>query len=407
MNSRVILHVDMNAYFASIEQKANPFLRGKPIVVVADSRRRSVIMTASYQARAYGIRTGMNLHEARQLYPKVIAVDGNSAKYLDSTAQIMAVLGSFSDQVEMFSCDEAYLDVTGSMACFGMDGEGIGAMVKEKVKSVTGLPCSVGVAPNKLLAKLASEKKKPDGLTVIRPEEVEQFLAVTAVDELCGIGDKLKQRLNRLGIKNCAQLGRMDEGLMFNYFGFWGHWLKRMGQGKDDTPVKKSDVAETVKSVGHSTTFPRDSSDTLLLQSYLLLLCEKIAFRLRQGRLLARTITLVVRYKDFETFSRQESIRTHTDDGYDIYLSAFKILQTFRPFPHPVRLLGVSCSELAANHWQEYLLEALTRKRTLNHLCDGLNKKYGRKSIRPASLIIAEKFGVLEAPIPPTIHRFR
>lgn len=145
-------------------------MRGKPVLVVADSRRRSVIMTASYEARAFGVKTAMNLYEARKLCPHAIVVDGNSEKYMYFTTRILDVLETFSDQVEMFSCDEAFLDITASLRCFGTDGAGIAQMVKAKIKSVTGLPCSIGVAPNKLLAKLASERQKPDGLTVIPPD---------------------------------------------------------------------------------------------------------------------------------------------------------------------------------------------------------------------------------------------
>ena len=404
--NRVIIHVDMNAYFASIEQKANPLLRGKPLLVVADSRRRSVVMTSSYEARKFGVKTGMNLWEAKKLCPQAIAVDGNSDKYLDSTRKILQVLESFSSQVEMFSCDEAYLDVTGSLKCFHADGAGLGRMLKEKVKAVTGLACSVGVAPNKLLAKLASDRKKPDGLTVIPPEEVESFLADTPIEELCGIGDRLKGHLNRLGVTTCKQLGEMDQGFLENYFGVWGYWLKRMGQGRDDSPVKLLGDEEDAKSVGHSTTFPKDTPDDDIIKSYLLLLSEKVASRMRDHHYQGRTVSLYVRYKDFSGAGKQKAVQNHIDDGYEIYRIALSILHQFRPLPQPDRLLGVSVSSLIRTQWQEFLIDSMTLRRELNGVCDAMNHKFGQFTLKPASLLHAEKHGILVAPVPPSLrHR--
>lgn len=404
MNSRTIIHVDMNAYFASIEQKSNPFLRGKPIVVVADSRRRSVVMTSSYEARVFGVKTGMNLYEARQLCPHVVAVDGNSDKYLDSTRKIIDILESFTDQFEMFSCDEAFLDVTGSLNYFKTDGQGIGELIHQKVMEDMELPCSVGVAPNKLLAKLASERKKPNGITVIRSQQVQEFLVDTPVEELCGIGAHLKLKLNQLGVSTCKQLGEMDVQFLRHHFGFWGHWLKRMGQGKDDSPVKKHTEEELVKSVGHSMTFPHDTEELELIQSYLLLLCEKVAARIRKGGFQGKTISLYIRYTDFTGFSRQKTMSEECDDGYEIYKTALGILELTKPFAQAIRLLGVSVSSLIFNPWQEYLFEAMKNRRMINQMIDHLNKKFGAFTLKPASLIYAEKEGILAAPIPPSLR---
>ncbi len=404
MNPRIVIHVDMNAYFASIEQKANPLLRGKPLLVVADSKRRSVVMTSSYEARKFGVKTGMNLWEARKLCPHAIAVDGNSDKYLDSTRKILQVLESFSNQVEMSSCDEAYLDVTGSLKCFSTDGAGIGMLLKNKVKAATGLPCSVGVTPNKLLSKLASERKKPDGLTVILPEEVTGFLAEIPVEDLCGIGSRLKEKLNGLGVKNCRQLGEMDQGFMENYFGVWGYWLKRMGQGKDDSPVKDIQFQEDAKSVGHSMTFPKDTPSDDLIKSYLLLLCEKVACRMREHHYQGRTVSLYVRYKDFSGAGKQKAVKSPLDDGYEIYRTALNILDQFRPLREPVRLLGVSVSSLVKTQWQEYLFQAMAKRRDALGVNDEINRKFGAFTLKPAILLQAQKHGILEAPIPPSMR---
>lgn len=389
--NQVILHVDMDAFFASVEQESNPILMGKPILVVADSRRRSVVMTASYEARAFGVKTGMNLYDARRFCPQALVVEGNSAKYMAATAKIMEALESLTDRFEMNSCDEAYLDVTGSLKCFGTDAQGLARLLKARIKGMTGLPCSVGVAPNKLLAKLGSDMHKPDGLTVIEPEDVESVMARTPVEDLCGIGIKLKIRLQELGIRTCKELGDADIGELCRHFGFWAYHLKRMGQGRDESAVRRPGEEDDEKSMGHSTTFPKDTSDMDVLISYLLLLSEKVAFRMRKRGLEGRTVSLVIRYKDFTTFSREHRGGTFTDDGFEIYRAALKIMRTVE-LEQPVRLLGVTVSGLAPLQRQEFLFEAMGRKRKVNQAVDDINKKFGRLAIRPAGQLKAESF---------------
>ncbi|MBI2118454.1 MAG: DNA polymerase IV [Elusimicrobia bacterium] len=404
--NRVILHVDMNAFFASIEQKANPFLREKPVLVVADSRRRSVVMTASYPARKFGVKTGMNLYEAKKFCPQAIVVEGNAEKYLDSTRKLVNILESFTDQVEIFSCDEAFLDVTHSLKFFAKDGVSLAKMVQEKIKTLLGLSSSIGVAPNKLLAKLASEKKKPNGLTVILPEEIEKILAETPVDELCGIGDKIKRKLNQLGIRSCKDLGDMELGKLQNYFGFWGNILKRMGQGKDESRVRRITEQETVKSIGHSTTFPKDTANMEILQSFLRLLSEKVAVRLRKGRYQGLTVVLTLRYKDFTTFTRQVQRKEPTDDGYEIFATSLVILKKTQPFLQPIRLLGISVSSLIRETSQGFLFETMRQRKKVNSAMDEINQKFGFFSLKPLRLNYAQQFGILDPPIPPTHHTF-
>ncbi len=398
---RVILHVDMNAYFASVEQKANPLLRGKPLAVVADSRRRSIILTASYEARPFGIKTGMNLWEAKKLCPRLVVVDGNSGKYLDSSSKILSTLESFSHQIEMTSCDEAYLDVTASQKLFGTGGEGIARLIKADIKKVTGLPCSVGVAPNKLLAKMASDRKKPDGLTVVTPETTGEFLKDTPVQDMCGIGHRSREKLNRLGVYTCGELAAKSESWMDHHFGFWGHWLARMAKGRDDAPVARLTDLHTVKSVGHSTTFRANTLDISILKSYLLLLAQKVAVRLRRKGLEGKTIAIYVRYGDFSGTGKQVAKKEPTDDGAEIYEAAARILDSFQPFKLPVRLLGLSVSNLTPHAWQEFLLQSLARRQQANRTMDEINQKFGKFTVKPAGFLFAEKFGVLDAPIPP------
>ncbi|HNF60063.1 MAG TPA: DNA polymerase IV, partial [Elusimicrobiota bacterium] len=301
-DARVVLHLDMNAFFASVEQRENPALRGKPVVVVGGLGRRGIVLTASYEARPYGIKTGMLLYQAQALCPTLVPVAGDFRKYVEASKKLFPVLERFTEKVEMTSCDEAFLDVTEARRPPDWDrARDTAARLQREVAEELSLPCSIGVAPNKLLAKLASEMKKPRGLTVIRPPEVEALLADLPVDALCGIGPRMKKNLAALGVRTCGQLGAMDFETLYPRFGVWGHWLKRMGRGEDDAPVARVDAVDTVKSVGHATTFPANTRDPEVLRAYVMYLSEKVAARLRRYGLAGREVALTVRDADFKT----------------------------------------------------------------------------------------------------------
>ena len=205
---RVIFHVDMNAFFAAVEQQYNPALRGKPIVICGNAKKRTVVAACSYEAKAFGIKNAMSVHEARALCPQVLLVGGNPEKYVDISRRIFNLLAEFSPQMEIFSIDEAFLDMTGTYPFFGKEPEDVARQIKERIRQGWGLTCSVGIGPNKLLAKLASNLQKPDGLVRIRQSEVPARMERLPIQELCGIGEKLKICLNELGIVTCGQLGR-------------------------------------------------------------------------------------------------------------------------------------------------------------------------------------------------------
>lgn len=222
MDTRVVMHLDMNSFFASVEQAHNPALKGKPVVVTG-SQQRTVILTASYEARKYGVKTGMMLHEVRRLCPDVIMVPADNRKYTHTSSAIMKMMLDYTPLVEVFSIDEAFLDVTHSLAIF-TSAENIAYLLKSRIKYHFDLTCSIGIAPNKLLAKLASELKKPDGLTTITPENVSCILESMPIKELCGIGRKMERQLNLLGIQTCGQLGRYPVDILKRYFNprWWG-----------------------------------------------------------------------------------------------------------------------------------------------------------------------------------------
>lgn len=233
MSVRTILHIDMNAFFAAVEQQSDPALRDKPVAVIG-SGARTIITTCSYEARAFGVKTGMTVYEAKRLCPTLIMVVGNNRKYTDTSTGIINIFRDYTPLVEVFSIDEAFLDVSGCLKIFG-SAIRISMLIKACIYQKYGLTCSVGIAPNKLLAKLASDMQKPDGLTIIAPDKISETLEELPIEELCGIGSKTQQKLNMLGITTCGQLGRFPVKTLKKRFGIIGERLQRMGLGLDDT----------------------------------------------------------------------------------------------------------------------------------------------------------------------------
>ncbi len=383
------MHLDMDAYFASVEQQSNPLIRGKPVIVTGQGKR-TVVATASYEGRKHGIKTGMTLTEVKRLCPHVIRIVGNPEKYIYTTLKIREALIHFTDQVELYSIDEFFLDITHSQSIFGPPEE-IVKKIKDEVRNATELPCSCGLAPNKLLAKLASKMDKPDGLTIIYAEEVADLLRDLPIERLHGIGRKMKVHLNRLGISKASELGDAPLNLLTSHFGICGHTLKSMGKGIDNSPVPCYWKRGEIKSMGHSYTFPSDTWDPELIRSYILMLCQKVAARLRSEQKTSRTVVLTVKYSDFETFSRRKTVDYFIDTAPRIYHVCLIILQSIGDLPKPVRMLGVSVTSLTEELKQLYLLESLEEERKLHQVIGEINSRFGDFTIRPASLLLVEK----------------
>jgi DNA polymerase IV len=374
----------MNAFFASVEQQSNPELRGKPIAVIG-AAKRTVLTTCSYEARAFGVKTGMNTWEARQKCPELIFVVGNNRKYTYTSTQIINIMREYTPLVEVFSIDEAFLDVTGCLGLFG-SAERIVHLIKARIRHQFGITCSVGIAPNKLLAKLASDMQKPDGLTVIKPEEIAAVLERVPIKDLCGIGAKTNQQLTNFGIKTCGELGRFPVDILKRKFGVTGERLHFMGLGVDNSPVIPDEEAEEVKSVGHSTTLEKDISERSEIQMYLLQLSEMVGRRARRYQVAGKTVTLTVRYPDFTTFSKQESRVTHTNNSEEIYLAALKILDSIE-LTQSIRLLGVKISNLRQHTEQLPLFPAERKKALLASAMDEVNNKFGDFAVTFGSLL--------------------
>lgn len=379
---KIILLIDMDSFFASVEQQSNPALRGKPVAVTG-SGKRTVVTTASYEAREFGVKTGMNMFEARKLCPHLIFIVGNNDKYAHTCGQLADIYAEFTPMVEVYSIDEAFLDITGSQDLFGSPLE-IGERIRKEIKDKFGLNATIGIGPNKLIAKLASNISKPDGLLWIKPGEVSHVLENLPVDELWGIGSKLKEKLNSLGIYTCGELGRTSASFLRSHFGINGEHLKQMGMGTNNSPVTGN--IETARSIGHSMTLPRDIWREKDIEAYILKLSEMVGRRARKYKLMGNVINVVIRYISFHTFSRQSKIKRHTNDTHDIHFTAMKIIRDLQLI-EPVRLLGVGLSGLVESEKPEQvlLLHEYSRKQDLLRAMDSINDRYGEFTLSWAS----------------------
>lgn len=371
---RLILHIDMDAFFISVEQRDNPALRGKP-AAVCGSLSRSVVTSATYEARPFGIRAGMSTQEAKRRCPQLILVEGNHSKYTETAARIFSILKKFTPLVEVASIDEAYLDITGSLLLYNSPFH-IAQSIKSQIREREHLTCSIGVAPNKLLAKLGSRLKKPDGLVVIKKENVEEVLKDLPVSKLNGIGPKLAEALNSINIITCGQLGKFPVSVLSKRFGGIGERLHEMGLGLDDSPVVPFDEEEDAKSISHSVTLEEDTSDPNILRKVLLQLSEKVSRRMRREGFFGKRIAITVRYSDFFTFSKQKTLSKWVNSGNEIFKLSSEILESI-PHPKPIRLLGVGVSLLKKEWCQLDLFEKKEKKDNLLKAMDRVNERFG------------------------------
>jgi len=378
----------MDAFFASVEQRDDPALRGKPIAVTGGGER-TVITTSSYEARAYGVKTGMTTYKAKRLCPDMILVVGNNRKYAEICTMLEEICLRFTPATETYSIDEIFLDITGSHHLFG-GPEHLARSIKDTVKNELGLTCTVGMGPNILMAKLASDLAKPDGFQWIGEESVPSVLEHLPVKKLWGIGSHTEEKLRAMGITTCGELGRASLPLLTKRFGIMGEHLKAMGNGRLERPIEAA--APDPKSIGHSITFPKDLWKREELTSCLLRLSERVGRRARRYGHKGKTITLTVRYADFKTFTKQTTLPAFTNDTREIYRSALAILDGIR-LRQRVRLLGIALSSLGKDGEQLPLFEETHRekKAALARAVDAVNDKFGEHAVTFASTITQEK----------------
>jgi DNA polymerase-4 len=392
---RVIMHVDMDAFFASVEQRVNPLLQGKPVVVCGGGRR-TVVAAASYESRPYGIRSGMPLYEAQRQCPDLICVTADIPRYVDASLRVLHVLQGFTPDVEVYSIDEAFLDVTGSLVLF-RGAERIARLIKEKVKQEVGLTCSVGIAPNKLLAKLASGMHKPNGLQIIRLDDIPLLLGDLPVEEQWGIGPRLGTCLREMGIRTCGQLAKIPVGILEKRFGIMGRILHRMARGIDESSVAPLGAVPDAQSIGHSMTLDQDVCSKDEIGRYILLLAEMVGRRRRGGGYAGRTVVLTLRYSDFQTFSRRMTLKRYLTTGPEIYEVATRILSSIR-LKDAVRLVGVSLTNLVKGRVQIPLFEGERKEEELVEAMDRVNNRYGEFTLTWGPLLGGRKDRV----VPPT-----
>jgi len=341
--ARTILHADMDAFYASVEQRDRPELRGRPVVVGGSPEGRGVVAAASYEARAFGVRSALPMSRALRLCPQAVRVSPRFDRYGEVSRQVMAVFRAVTPLVEPLSLDEAFLDATSQVAAFG-GGEALARHIKSEVRRVTALNVSVGVATSKTVAKIASDAGKPDGLVVVAPGEEAAFLAPMPVRALWGVGPRAEEALIAAGMHTIGDLAAADAGTIERVLGNRGVLLRDMARGVDDRAVEP--VRER-KSVGAETTFARDLADGPELREELHRLADEVASRLREKEMRARTVVLKLRYADFRTLTRRTTRPGATDDAAAIESAAALLLDAVVETGDRFRLLGVTAAQLS------------------------------------------------------------
>ena len=385
--TKIILCVDMDAFFASVEQRDNPILRDKPIAVTG-AGERTVITTSSYEARAFGVKTGMTTYKAKRLCPHILFVIGNNKKYAQICESLEEICLRFSPDVEIYSIDEVFLDITNSHHLWG-GPENMAQTIKDTVKNELGLTCTVGMGSNVLIAKLASDLAKPDGLRWIDENTVASVFEALPVKKLWGIGSQTEEKLRLMGITTCGALGRASLSLLTKKFGVLGERLKDMGNGKLERPIEVT--SPDPKSIGHSITLPNDIWEREEIASCLLRLAEKVGRRARRYGHKGKKIGLTFRYNDFKTFTKQTTLPAPTNDTGEIYHAAVTILDGIR-LQKSIRLLGISLSSLGKENQMSLFQESEKEKKAaLAKAVDTINDKFGEHTLTLASTVAQEK----------------
>ncbi len=388
MEQRAILLADMNSYFASVHQVLDPKLRGKPVVVIGDpEQRRGIVLSASQEAKKRGVKTGMILREARQLCPGASFIKSQYHLYVGFTSRFLQIMRDFTPLVEPFSIDEAFLDVTGSQMLFGPP-VAIAAQLKQRIRQEVGLTCSVGVAPNKLLAKMAADLKKPDGLTVIGHREVPAILWPLPVRELFGVGPRYERHLRRLNIFTIGDLAQFPVGILKSKFGVAGEILWLSANGADSSPVDPNSL-DQVKSMGHQITLPQDCKGDEL-RAVILELVDLVAYRVRSDGYVGKTIALCLKDPEFSWLSRMQTIPEYTDLAPEIARAALNLLAEHWYPNWPVRMVGVTLSNLIPRRIEQPgLFGDRERLRRIEQACDMVRNRFGKRTIFRASSLAA------------------
>jgi DNA polymerase-4 len=387
--ARTIAHIDMNAFFASVECMCNPSLRGVPLIICGDPEGRSVVSTASYEARKFGIESGMPASEARRRCPGGTFMEGSPKKYVFYSLQLLKIYSRFTSSVEPFSIDEAFLDLTGT----DHDGLHRAGHTARRIKSemrarFPTLTASIGFGPNKYAAKMASSLRKPDGLVVIRSlEEYRDTFWPMQVERLWGVGASSKRLLNGIGLFTVEEVAKAPVHLLKGHMGQFGEALHEIAWGRDDTPVVSLENGIDAKSMGHEHTFRTDIEDPERLDGILLRLCDQVGRRLRRHECTARTICVKIRFNDFTTITRRRSLARYIDDDMEIFRVARALLRENHG-GRKLRLIGVTASNLEYGRSASgQLFQSQERKSGLAAAVDLIRDKYGENVLVRAGII--------------------
>lgn len=379
------MHIDLDAFFVSVEQVLNPELKGKPVVVGGKPERRGVVAAASYEARAFGLHAGMPLITASRLCPQAIFIEGGFPKYRDASKRFMAILADFSPYLEPMGLDEAYLDVTGFESIYGSIRQ-MALAIKKRIKDELGLCASVGIASGKVIAKVASDLSKPDGLLEVPLGEERSFLAPLVVAQLPGIGKKSERVLKGLGINTIRQLAALPLDILKSHFGTAGVIIHNHANGIDDRRVEPPGEA---KSISRETTFGRDTRDSSLLLATLRYLSEKVGSELRHQGKRARCLNLKLRYADFTTITRQQTLSQASDSDQIVFDAGCQLLKKeLSTGKQAVRLIGIGVASLMRGQQLGMLDASDMRLEKLNLAIDRIRKKYGFTAIQTGRTLL-------------------
>lgn len=387
---RVILHIDMNAFYCSVHEAVEPEkYRGKAVAVAGSVElRRGIIVTSSYPARAKGVKTGMQVGQGLKLCPELIVIQPDFHLYRRFSRRFMEIAGGYSPLLEAVSIDECFLDITGSKQ-FGAPLD-IASEIQERIRRDLQLPCSIGVAPNKLLAKIASDMKKPNGLTVLRLRDVPRLLWDKPCDMLYGVGKKTAEKLAKLGIPTIGHLAKAEVPMLTAEFGVLGVWLKRAAQGVDDSPVNP--VREASKSIGHTTTLPMDFTEPADIRRVFLNLADQTTRRMRRQGLVSSTVSITIRDPGMKTITRACTLDMPTESFDEVYKEACRLFERHWPAGKPVRLLGITLMHLqpkaeAAFQLDLFDYEQQPKREQLNEAMDRIRDKFGESAILTAGML--------------------
>lgn len=393
---KIILHIDMDAFFASVEQALNPLLKGKPVFVSGNTARNSVIAACSYEAKKYGVKSGMSVYEGLNLCPNAVIVKGNSERYINISKRIFNILRYFTEKIELYSIDEGFLEIETEDNSYE-NLKKLGLSIKQAVYKETLLTCSIGISSNKTVAKIASDLCKPDGIMIVKEEKILEFMEKLYVEKVPGIGPRMTEYLNLMGIEFCGQLRKLPLSLLRQKFGVRGEEIWHLSHGRGETSIIGQ--YPEPKSFGHSYTLMEDTDDMNLLLSVLCRLAHKIGMRMREEDYWGNVIAITLRYSDFTFLTKRKTYPFWFNDDNTIFKNASSIIFNEKLYKK-IRLIGVSVSGIQRKY--QMALFRNEKRQKLLKVMDSINKKYGSDTVFPC-LMLYEK--IKDRPVKKT-HAF-